>query len=1232
MLRRMGLAVASTRPRFEIERALGAGGMGVVHLVWDHERRMRVARKALAGTDPALLQRLKNEFRALADLAHPNLVALYELFAEDDQWFFTMEAVDGVRFDAWCAAVPMLGEEDLYVTTRVQARRRDAEPTASASEDRGKLERPVADLDRLRRALTGLVDGVEALHAAGKVHCDLKPSNVLVTDEGRVVVLDFGLVRERGQLGEISTGSLEGTPAFIAPELVRDQAPSFASDWYAVGVMAFQALTGELPVRAGHVAAMLYQKMEKDAPRVSSRVKGVPPELDALVAALLERDPARRAGGSAIRAWLAGSSEAPSIEVPIAEPPFVGREAELAALEEGFASTEAGRPRFVFVRGPSGMGKSALVRTFGDRLSREGRALVLASRCYEREQVPFKALDGIVDALTSHLARMPRAELFALLPEGIEALAVLFPVLRAIDAVAELPLPDTRDPTAVRAAAANAARILVRRLGERRPLVIAIDDLQWGDVDSAALMAQIVDPRSETRALLVASARDGASEPDFLRALRQAAPSRVVDIALGPLSSEASIALAQSLLSEPDRAQALVSDAGGHPFFLTELARHRGSPGVDSVDAVVAARVRELGDEPRTLLETACVAGVPIAPDRLAHAVGLDSDPLPALRLLNARMLLRSGSRGRAEIEPYHDRIREVVVSGLEAEHRRRIHASLGAVLADDVESEPETVAAHLAAGGDPARALPFQIRAAERASRALAFDRAVLLYERAVELASDADAREPLRVALADALVLAGRSREAAPLYLACAEGASGAERARLERRAAEEWLKCGRIDDGIAVLRRVLGEVDLRYPDSQLEALGRALFRIVRIRRMDGRFEERSESSIAPATLARVDAARAAGTGLMLVDPLRGYGFLARFLLDAVDAGEPRRVSAGLSLNAVTLCRGGEAGYPKASAWLAQARHIAERLDDDYLRGLADACEAGASVCTGRWSAGARLGLTAPTLLRSSGTPATWESTAAVSLARTSLLFLGELAKLREHTARHERAAEDVGDLFAATYARVHGWFAAAMDDDVAAGRAKLEEALSKWSRLGFHAMHLWRLYGELQYDLYEGAPSRGIARLHAQRPALKRSRILAMQFYRAFLTATEAELELACAEEAPSERLERWRAAERCIAALRREGRPYTDGLAALAAARLALGRGRHGEALRELAAAKVGFDASAMALHGAAVSALRGRVIGGDEGRAAVADARATVAAQGVAMPDRWLTMLGAPIEG
>lgn len=209
----IGTSLASGR--FSIVRRLGAGGMGVVYEAFDRERNARVALKTVHELDSSSLYQLKNEFRALADVAHPCLVGLHELFAEGDSWYFTMDLVDGVPFDAW---------------VRSQAAGVDA--------------------PRLRASLRQLSAAVGAIHAAGKLHRDLKPSNVLVTPDGRVVVLDFGLAvdRELGGVGHtIADEHVCGTPAYMAPEQAAGALASAASDFYAIGVMLFEALTGRLP-------------------------------------------------------------------------------------------------------------------------------------------------------------------------------------------------------------------------------------------------------------------------------------------------------------------------------------------------------------------------------------------------------------------------------------------------------------------------------------------------------------------------------------------------------------------------------------------------------------------------------------------------------------------------------------------------------------------------------------------------------------------------------------------------------------------------------------------------------------------------------------------------------------------------------------------------------------------------------------------------------------------------
>jgi len=235
--------------RFVVESTLGQGGMGIVYRARDLQRGSVVALKTMTQRYPAALLRFKKEFRALADIAHPSVVQLYDLFAEGEQWFFTMELLEGTNFVRHVRVTERYSSTD-RTRTEVDAishqptrhtHRTDISSVRPDGTRTSPLARPnsgqlVGDERRLRQALLRLLDGVLAIHASGRLHRDIKPSNVMVTPEARVVLPDFGVV---GDLAEEQEGAEEsgvGTPAYMAPEQARGLRVTPAADFYAVGV------------------------------------------------------------------------------------------------------------------------------------------------------------------------------------------------------------------------------------------------------------------------------------------------------------------------------------------------------------------------------------------------------------------------------------------------------------------------------------------------------------------------------------------------------------------------------------------------------------------------------------------------------------------------------------------------------------------------------------------------------------------------------------------------------------------------------------------------------------------------------------------------------------------------------------------------------------------------------------------------------------------------------------
>ncbi|HEX6274141.1 MAG TPA: AAA family ATPase, partial [Polyangiaceae bacterium] len=793
---RAGIRLAEGR--FEVLRWLGEGGMGVVYEAFDAERRQRVALKTLTHFDASGIYRLKNEFRALADVSHPNLVRLHELFADAHTWFFTMDLVDGQPFDDWCAAE--------------RERKAGAESGTSPW------------LERLRTAATELVAAVSAIHRVGKLHRDLKPSNVMVRRDGRVIVLDFGLVAdpELGGTGQtLLDGVLAGTPVYMAPEQGAGSGATPASDWYSLGILLFQSLTGRLPFE-GSIAQMFAAKQTREAPRVTELAPETPEDLSALCADLLARDPHRRPDAARLARELGSASAVSSLRDSVPAGPdleLVGRDAELTTLREAYrVSLRAGHPVVVMLEGESGIGKSTLMAKFLEELRTQTPAVILHGRCYERETMPFKAFDAVVDDLSRHLRRLSPEESAALTPREAWAISQLFPALGRVPSFAVAPGRAGAEPQEVRRRGFVAFGEVLGRLRDRAPLVLHIDDLQWTDRDSVTLLMHVLRQGDAPPLLFVGSRRDGICE--LLDPLYDKLPSDIrLDfrrLYLGPLSTEVSLGMVGSKAPP-----AIVEEARGNPFLLREIARRGLDFGGDrtrSLTEILLARCRALPEDAQRLLRAIALSAGTVPLDVVVTAAGVEPRVLDALR---DAQLVRQGAR-LGEVECYHDKIREALAASLTLAQGRALHGDLARAWESTNRSDPAQLSLHHEGAGERQRAAELAAEAAERARRVFAFERVVQLLTRALELGSfDRGTAQRLRVARADALSLTGRSREAAEACVAAMRDSGGDEATDLARRAGGFYLQGGWLEEAIPLVNRGLEPHELKIPLTERGAL---------------------------------------------------------------------------------------------------------------------------------------------------------------------------------------------------------------------------------------------------------------------------------------------------------------------------------------------------------------------------------------------------------------------------
>jgi eukaryotic-like serine/threonine-protein kinase len=1206
-----------SQARFAVLARLGEGAHGEVFEAIDRVRGTRVALKALRGSSPQSILRFKREFRTLVQIHHANLVEFGELFEDAGRWFFSMELVDGVDFVS-------------YVRTQ----------TSDATGSQGA---PPLAAERLTSALQQLGCGLHALHAAGKIHRDIKPSNIRVRPDGRLVLLDFGLVAP-SHCDSVSTSEqVVGTVGYMAPEQANARPLSPAADCYAVGVLIYEAVTGELPF-TGSVLEVLLAKQSRPVVIPAAIAARLPPSLVELCHDLCRIDPALRPSAEELIARTRG----PETRLPkhgLAHPQrsdrsapssaCLGRDRELALLARAFERARSGTLSKVRLFGASGLGKTALLRGFREQLAGRGETFVLSGSCHEQERVPHKVFDAAIDELGRKLERLTREQCARLVPKHVAALVSLFPVLGRLATCADghsQALPP--DPITLRRHAYAGLRDLLHRLSERAPVVLLLDDLQWTDPESLELLIALTRSPDPPPLLLVAAMwppDDCATE--LRESIERAfAADDTLELEVCALPQQAAVELARRLLlAAPQRSPGLsparlAQSAGYHPLFIEVLARTtgRGLAELCDLEAALQSEMAALSECSQRLLQLIALAGSSISERVLADAAGLTPHELALAlaELRRAKFVRAHDTAGELSVTTYHAKVRSALLQQLSAQALQRLHLALAVALTRGMCRDPEALALHWQRAAQPEQAAACFAQAAENAEHARAFAHAAQLYRSALDAQHEAtpDERSRWQHALAVALARTGRSSEAAEAFLAAAREPGMHETRELQRLAAEQFLRAGMTERGLAVAQPLLAEIGESLASSTPGALASLAWQRARVAMRGTELRERPASDTTADERYACDLLWSISVPMTSLDFIRGLDLHFRCLLRALRLGDPARVARSLALHTLYMKNADADGELRVRGVLARAETLARHAKDPYLQAFSQLCQSTFHALNGEPTLALSTADSAASLLENECQGVAWEMGLARVTALNALSFLG---RFRELEARFEAAVEE-----AEARGNLHGFTMLVTLNrctiDLAAGqvdscRAELQR-LMQACPAEWHLQHAFALGAHVLLDLYTGGDA-AHHRLADAWPRLSHQLILSSDRFRIFFLFVRGVAALSAVLRDDTDLPARLKIVRACARRLARERLVDAIAGAHMLRGQLAVYHGELETAVREYRAAAELW--ARVGMYGGRIANLRlGELLGGDEGAALIADCMRWARDEGIRDPERF----------
>jgi serine/threonine protein kinase/tetratricopeptide (TPR) repeat protein len=455
-------------PRYEILKKIGRGTWGEVykaHDVW--EQRELALKLLLKGS---LLKKFQGEFQLLSELQYPGLAQAFDFgYTQDKKAYFTMELVEG--------------------------------PTLCGIDFKQNLK-------KLYELALKLVAVLDYIHCQGIVHCDLKPDNIRVTkDPFGLKLLDFGLAEK---LGSFTKTKPRGTLAYIAPEVLTNRKKDERADFYSLGIMLYELITGKLPFPEDDPIKLISAHVEKKPVFPSELNSSIPQKLNDLVLKLLEKSPQDRPSSSQLKKALhslldckSGFEEERLFLSHLSGGKMVGREKELRSIVQKLDQATITQGKFVLIQGELGIGKSLLIKNLKIKAQLKG-LLFIHSKCKGRETSPYYPIRKILSKLLPCLSEKSPS----LLEEFGQELKVLLPD-KSTDLTKKTP-----DISGEEEYLCDRVAQLLVKASKVLPLCLCLEDLHQAAQGSLKIIAKLASLLPEGRIFLCATLREQELSPE----------------------------------------------------------------------------------------------------------------------------------------------------------------------------------------------------------------------------------------------------------------------------------------------------------------------------------------------------------------------------------------------------------------------------------------------------------------------------------------------------------------------------------------------------------------------------------------------------------------------------------------------------------------------------------------------------------------------------------------------